>query len=201
MDTGYINIKRELVKSARKLAAERLVIATDGNISAKQGNNIYIKRSKISFKSAKSSDFISIKHIHDISIEWRLHDACYSSRPDIKAVVHTHSQAILILASVGMHIKPVTTDFVIYFKNGIKQVPFASPGSKMLAQKAAKAIKTHNGVILANHGLVTVGTTLKEAVTRSILAEREAKITLASRLLKRPIKGLKPSQIKSIYEL
>lgn len=194
-------VKKELVRCARELAAEGLVSGGAGNISTRAGNQIYIKKAATGFKQAKSKDFINIKDKKQVSAEWRLHLYCYKARPDIKAVVHTHPVAVLLLASMGIKIKPVTVDFAVYFKNGIKYTKFALLGSKNLAELTANAIKDHDGVILSNHGLVTVGESLKEASLRSIIAEREAKIILASKLLNRKIKTLTKPQLKSIYNI
>ncbi|UCH12510.1 MAG: class II aldolase/adducin family protein [Candidatus Omnitrophota bacterium] len=194
-------IKKELARCAGELASEDLVSGGAGNISARAGKQIYIKKAAIRFKQAEPKDFVNIKNRKQVSAEWRLHLYCYKARPDIKTVVHTHPVAVLSLASMGMKIKPVTVDFAVYFKNGIKYTKFALPGSKNLAELTAKAIKNYDGVILSNHGLVTVGTSLKEATLRSIIAEREAKIILAAKLLNRRIRNLTKSQLKSIYKL
>lgn len=193
--------KKELARCAGELASEGLVSGGAGNISARAGKQIYIKKAAIRFKQAEPKDFINIKNRKQVSAEWRLHLYCYKARPDIKTVAHTHPVAVLTLASMGIKIKPVTIDFVIYFKSGIKQIEFAPPGSKKLARLTAKTIKNYDGVILSNHGLVTVGSSLKEATLRSIIAEREAKIILAARLLNRRIKNLTKSQLKSIQKL
>ena len=194
-------IKAELAKCARELACEGVVSGTSGNISTKQGSLIYIKKSNTGFKNAKSGDFVDIKDKKQASIEWKLHNACYRIRPDVKAVVHTHPTALLALASAGIKIKPVTIDFAIYFKKGIKYTKYAPPGSKKLASAVAKAIKYCNGVIMAGHGLVTAGKSLKEAAFLTIIAEREARIILAAKLLRKSVKPLTPYQLKSIYKL
>ncbi len=195
------NIKEKLAQCARELVSEGLVKGASGNISFKKEGQIYIKKSGTNFKEAKPPDFVCINDKKRVSIEWKLHQACYKARPGIKAVVHTHPVAILALASMGIKIKPVTIDFAVYFKNGLKHTKFALPGSKNLAELTANAIKNYDGVILSNHGLVTVGASLKEASLRSIIAEREAKIILAARLLNRRIKNLTKSQLKSICKL
>ncbi len=194
-------IKKELARCAGELASEGLVSGGAGNISARAGKQIYIKKAATGFKKAKPKDFINIKDKKQVSAEWRLHLYCYKVRPDIKAVVHTHPVAVLSLASMGIKIKPVTVDFAVCFKNGLKHTKFALPGSKNLAELTANAIKNYDGVILSNHGLVAVGASLKEASLRSIIAEREAKIILASKLLNHRIKNLTKSQLKSIYKL
>jgi len=196
-----MNIKRELARCARELAYEGLVSGLSGNISVKKQDQIYIKKSGTGFKNAKPKDFVNINDKKRASIERQLHKACYMARADIKAVVHTHPIAILALASMDIKINPVTIDFAIYFRNGLKQIDFAPPGSKELAELTAKAIKNYDGVILSNHGLVTVGRSLKEAALRPIIAEREAKIILASNLLNRKIKALTKKQAISIYKL
>ncbi|MBN1405809.1 MAG: class II aldolase/adducin family protein [Candidatus Omnitrophica bacterium] len=195
------NIKRKLAECAKELAKEGLVSAASGNISAKDGKIIYIKKSGTSFKKAKAQYFVDINNTALASIEHKLHKACYKARPGIKAVVHTHPVSILTLSSLGVKLKAVTIDFAIYFKNGINIIKYAAPGSGQLALLTKKAIKNKNAVILKNHGLVTIGKTIEEAMMRSIIAEREAKLILASILLKRNIKYLTRKQLMSIYKI
>lgn len=75
------NIKKELARYARELATEELVVGSDGNISAREGNRIFIKKSGTGFKRAKSEDFINIRDKKQVSAEWRIHLNCYKARP------------------------------------------------------------------------------------------------------------------------
>ncbi len=127
---------------------------------------------------AKPSDFIKIgrKNRGLVSKEINLHLGCYKARPDIKAVIHTHPFIITALGTVLNKIGRKKLDKVAIIK-------YYKPGSKLLAKVVSRAIKNRDAVVMANHGLVTVGRSLKEAYERTVKIEANA-----SKLLMRTLK-------------
>jgi ribulose-5-phosphate 4-epimerase/fuculose-1-phosphate aldolase len=71
---------------------------------------------------------------------------------------------------------PINTDAV--FLRDTVTVPWYMPGSKELAEAVGEALKSSKGAILQNHGLMTVGPSLRKAATRAMMLEETAKIVL-----------------------
>ncbi len=190
MNSEIEKIKRELVKIGQRIARENLIIGPGGNISAKVGDRVYIKASGISFEDATEDDYIGVDLNSGEVIEgekkpsseiW-MHLECYKVREDIKAVVHTHPIYSIAYAFQDEPLKLFTPDMVALLGGEIPVVEYVVPGSKEFAGVVGEIIKNHNGVLVKNHGLVTVGSNLKEALYRTLLIENSIKTIFVAKL-------------------
>jgi ribulose-5-phosphate 4-epimerase/fuculose-1-phosphate aldolase len=68
--------------------------------------------------------------------------------------------------------------------NGVPVIPFERPGSKMLAKKIQEKIAKYDALILGNHGIVTLGSSIQAACDLSEMIEEAAKIQLLVMSLK-----------------
>jgi L-fuculose-phosphate aldolase len=188
-------LKRDLAGYARRMAQDGLVIGTSGNLSARYGRRFYIKASGKSFEKLNIRDFtyldIDNPSIRGLRIkpsrEYRLHAACYSKRPDIKAVFHTHPFFVSMAFSKNTSGKPVTMEFAAYIGKSITCVEFMPPGSSRLAGALGAASCRYDCIIMKKHGIITLGRTMQEAYVKNLIVEREAKARIIRRLLQ--IKG------------
>ncbi|PIU42256.1 MAG: class II aldolase family protein [Candidatus Omnitrophica bacterium CG07_land_8_20_14_0_80_42_15] len=187
-------ILKDLVNFGKACYGNSLIICGGGNISAKAGSKIYIKREGVSLQHAAPRDFmpISIKEASAVftgnfrpSKEFRMHLACFKVRPDIGAVIHTHP---VFSTAMGNASRSLLKDFTYELKYTMNsEVPCVKniePGTGVLAEEVGKKIKNANGVILSNHGIVTVGKTLEEAFNRNLALERAAKVYILTRILR-----------------
>lgn len=175
-------IKKSLAVYGRKIAHRHLVMGAMGNISAREAKVVWIKRGGSWLVRAKPEDFIAVniktakaKSGQLPSKEVFLHLNCYRVRPDIKAVVHTHPVTATALASAGISLDRSSKRLASLLGSKTCALRYYSPGSKKLACEVRRAIKKANAVVLANHGLVTVGRNIKQAYERSLACEDEAK--------------------------
>jgi len=209
MRSNSADIKKRLVRFGRKIAEDKLAIATSGNISLRKGSAMYIKKSGASFDAIKASDFMPL-NIRTWSIdrlkgrpscEYQLHASCYNKRPEIEAVFHTHPLISTLFHSAGIKQNPLTMEFCLYIGKRITSVGYLSPGTKLLANAIARAVETHDCVIIKKHGLVTVGNSLQEAYLKSIIVEREYKARLICKLLRKRPPCLKREEIADLTVL
>jgi L-fuculose-phosphate aldolase len=186
-------LKGELSYFCRKIAQDRLTAAASGNISVRYNDNIYIKAKGVSFEEAGPQDFLrldinnpDLKRLQPApSFEYKFHIACYKSRPDIQAVLHTHPVFATTFYSAGIREKPITIEFVLYAGKSITAIPFLAPGSRRLAKAVGAGVKNHDAVVIKKHGLVTVGKSLQEAYLKALIIEREAKAQFICRLFRK----------------
>jgi L-fuculose-phosphate aldolase len=182
---------RELLAVGRKIDECGLVIGEGGNISAKTGNKVYIKRRNASMAIAKAADYIAIdvntgKPLEQKglpSTELPMHLACYRARKDAGAVIHTHPVFITTLGVSGINFESLSYEAQVYLDSDIAAIPYITPGSTKLGKAVGKAIKKHNAVILKKHGLITVGKDIKEAFLRTLAVERAVMIYILSKVL------------------
>lgn len=184
-------VKRELVEIGRKIAERGLVVGPGGNTSVRLGNMVYMKASGVSFEYAEENDYIGVDlntgevkegNKKPTSELW-LHLECYKRRDDISAVVHTHPPFSIAYAFQNETLKPFTPDMVALIGSDIPVIEYVVPGGKEFADAVGKIIKNYNGVLIKNHGLVTVGANLREAYYRTLLIEDGIKTIIFAKLL------------------
>ena len=175
----------------RLLDCKGLVSGSCGNISARAGSTVFLKASGVSLCGAKEKDFVGVSlskswdKVPGITSEYRLHKECYLKRKDIKAVIHTHSPYATAIASANIKLRPMTVEFQILIGNKIPRLKRLQYGTQKLAAAVGKAIKTSNAVLLSNHGVITVGKSLQEALNRALAVEENAKIQFIYSILKK----------------
>lgn len=113
-------------------------------------------------------------------LEYPIHTEILAARPDVGAVVHTHASWPVALAATGMPLLPVSHDATFF---GTERVGlFTATGDLIvtpeLGRAVAAALGRGRGVILARHGIVTVGPDLPTAVLGAILLDRASRTQL-----------------------
>jgi len=201
-------IKAQLVEYGRKIAQRGLVVGPGGNISAREEKVVYMKASGIAFEEANQTDYIGVRldtgkvvegHLKP-TCEIQMHLGCYLVREDVRAVIHTHPPLANAVAISGETLRAFTPDFAALVGSEVPVVEYIVPGSKELAEAVKQVVKGHNGVLLANHGLLTVGANLKEAYYRTLLIEDACKSMLAAKILGK-MQFFTPEQVRQITGL
>jgi len=105
-----------------------------------------------------------------------MHIEVYKARKKINAIVHAHPAFCSVIAVAGMDIPPLIDEQVILIGGEIKVAKYGFPGTPDLAKNVVSALGPRNAVILANHGALSVGRDMREALTICELAEEMAKI-------------------------
>ncbi len=106
------------------------------------------------------------------SSEWHFHQAIYRQRPDLHAVLHTHSVNATALACLDRPLPAFHYMVAVAGGDNVPLVPYATFGTEALSQGVATAMKQRNACLLAHHGLVAAGATLAQAM--KVLMEVEA---------------------------
>ena len=111
------------------------------------------------------------------SMEWLLHTLIYNKRKDVRGVLHAHSMSLIAFSLHDNLQVPDTSCHLGAWQScgKVSFVPYVIPGSADLASKAAEALIDSDCVILQNHGVVTVGKTLRQAYDRFITLEYMAR--------------------------
>ena len=180
--------KSVVLEAAQKMSACGLVVGTSGNISLRLPGKralLAITPSSLPYDTLDANDiqvadFNGEKVEGDLrpSMETMLHIGIYKARKDVNAVIHTHSVYASAAAVAGIEIPTVLEDQVACLGGEIKVARYAISGSHELVGSAIEALGDRNGVLLANHGAVGTGRTMREAFTACELIEKTAKVYL-----------------------
>ena len=179
---------QKLIVSARILAGEGHGDMTLGHVSYRRpGEDTFsIKARGIGLEELNSSTIIRARldgspldpeaAIHS---EIFIHSEIYSMRPDIGCVIHTHPVHCVALSCVSSHLLPISQpatlfyDDLAYFTDTICLVD-----DRELGMRLAQALGTHRAILMKNHGVVVVGTTVEEATVSALMLETAARIEL-----------------------
>ncbi len=193
-------LRVELVKITTELYRAGLVTATGGNVSvraASRSDAAWITPSQIFKGDLKPEQMILIdmegKKISGDdkpSVESVYHAGIMKYRPEINAVVHTHAPLSTIFGMCNMEMLPVTTEAI--FCLNMPTIPFYLGGTKELAAAVIECVgqTKATGAFLSNHGLMTVGKSLRQAADNSYMVEHVVDI-----LIKLKAAGLTPNLV------
>lgn len=183
--------KEAVLRTALEMSHKGLVGGTAGNVSMRLDPNLdllAITPSRLHYEDLTAGDIQVIDFEGEPiegdlipSVETLMHVAIYRARPGIGAVVHTHSVYASALAVAHLDLPPIVDELVALVGGEVKVTAYAFPSTEELAQNAAAALSERNAALLANHGVVGVGATLRDALTVCELVERAAKIYLLAR--------------------
>lgn len=182
-DLSRCDLAQELIRSAAVLNSLHCLPATDGNLSARLDSaTILITKSGIEKRSLAESSFMvmSLSEIKpaDASSEWPMHRAIYEARPDVNCVLHAHPpylSSFTVSDRIPNARLLAETEWLI---GRIARVPFAAPGSEELAEALLSADPAAAVYLLSNHGALSVGASIVEALHRMERAEFLAQVEI-----------------------
>ena len=160
--------REQIVRYCRLMQSRGLTRGTGGNISIRNGEHIAISPSGVEYETMEPQDIPVVDMQGNViygglapSSELGMHLACYKARPDISAVVHTHSTFATVLACLERPLPPIHY-LIGYAGDQVPCIPYYPFGSEELAAAASEAM-TQNGLLLGHHGLITVGPNIERA--------------------------------------
>ncbi|MGQ9557285.1 MAG: class II aldolase/adducin family protein [Desulfurispora sp.] len=187
--------RTEIIQTGRAMSCGGLVLGTWGNISCRgpQPGQILITPSGMAYEQLKPRDLVCLDLAGQViqghrrpSSEYLLHLAIYRRRPDVGAIVHTHSIYASALAVLRRELPPLLEETAQVAGGAVPCAPYARAGTEQLAELAAEALGQGQAVLLANHGVVGVGRHLKEALTVCQVVEKSAMVYLLASSLGQP---------------
>ena len=189
MSDALQKAKEEVLWGCRLMVERGYLLGTVGNLSARADGTdlVVITPTSLPYDTMTEEDLVVVnlngeivsgKHLP--SIECSMHLGVYRARPELRALVHTHSKYATTVSLIKeLDIMPaIDTEQSLYLGGDINIVPFAFPGSKELAEYVKEGIGTNAGLLMANHGALGVGISMKDAVIASDIIERNSEMYL-----------------------
>lgn len=175
-----IQIREAIIENCLKMNATGLNHGTAGNISVRHGDNMLISPSATAYEDLTPEKIASMPLADDTgawegplkpSTEWRFHRDIMRARPDVGAVVHTHSPFATILSIAHKPIPAIHYMIAAFGGDDIRCSRFACYGTKALSEAALEALEGRNGCLLGNHGMIAVGPNLEKAMWMAVELE------------------------------
>lgn len=181
----------QMISAGKILANHQMVAGSGGNLSIRLPNGrILITRSGVCKGRLTENDLIIIDLDGNLiagtgvpSSESRMHLFAYRVRPDVHACVHSHPPYSTAFAVAGVELPGDVLPEVVVYIGEIPLTGYAAPGTDEVPQSLQPHVHSSSAFLLANHGLLTLGATMEEALNRHETVEQYAKILWLARQL------------------
>lgn len=197
-------LRAEMCAVGKRLYAERLVVAWDGNMSVRlQDGRILTTPAGACKGVLQPEDLVIVNEEgHAIegkrpSSELKMHLAAYRVRPDVHAIVHAHPPTAVALTLAGVGFDAKLLPELVLTLGEIPTAPYALTGTNEVPESLAPFLPHHNAMLLSHHGALTLGNDLWQAYYRMEQLEHGARILMMAYQLG----GAKPLPLERVQEL
>lgn len=185
----HLDAKKEVVAACLKLVEWGYFVGTYGNVSARVEGGLIITPSRVDYQVLTPEDMVTVSDRGSVidgtrlpSSELEVHRQIYLSRSDINAVVHSHSIYATALSCLHDTIPVIIEEQSQVIGDEIRCTRYVPAGQhRALGVEVAQKLGESNAVLIANHGTVSCGRTLKEALFICQIVERIAQIRLLTK--------------------
>jgi L-fuculose-phosphate aldolase len=168
---GDAGLRRAVIETALAMCRDGLSPGRSGNVSARASGGMLITPSGVAYDALGEADIVFVGDGGETppgslkpSSEWQMHAVIYGERPDIGAIVQCHSMNATALACAE---KPIPAfHYMVAVAGGadIPLVPYATFGTKELADCVAASLDGRQAALMSHHGQIACGADLAAAL-------------------------------------
>jgi L-fuculose-phosphate aldolase len=166
-----IRLRDDLVVTARRMSELGLTPGTSGNVSVRAPGGMIVTPSGMSYSEIVPDDCVEIRLDGVIrpgqrtpTSEWQLHRDLFAAREKCEAIVHTHSLYCTTIACLRRPIPAIHYMIALANSDEIPCADYATFGTAELAENVVRALGDGRATLMANHGMVALGDSLKSAL-------------------------------------
>jgi len=164
-----------------------------GHITARDPeltDHFWVNPFGMSFKDIKVSDLILVNHEGQVvqgrypvnQAAFAIHSQVHQARPDVVAAAHSHSVHGRALSALGQLLEPITQDVCAFYQDHSLFDDYTGVVTDLEeGKRIAAALGDNKAVVLRNHGLLTVGTSVDAAAWWFVTMERSAQVQLLAK--------------------
>ncbi len=190
----YEKEKDEIIHAALALKEYRLIALSGGNVSVRtQAGNILVTPSGMLYETMVTSDVVVldsegkvVEGKRKVSVDTEALLYIYKKLSHINSIIHTHQVYASAVGTVYDELPAIVTTLPNACLGPIKVAPFTSAASLDMGIAAVDYLKDRRAVILKSHGVLAVGSTLKEALYSAVYLEDAAKTFIMAKVLGDP---------------
>jgi L-fuculose-phosphate aldolase len=170
-------LRAEIIATARRMNALGINQGKSGNLSHRIPGGFLVTPTGMDYDALKPADIVPMDFAgrHQgtrlPSSEWRFHRDILRARPEASAVIHTHSMFATTLACLGRGIPSFHYMVAMAGGDDIRCAPYATFGTDELSGHAVAALEGRKACLLANHGMIAVGPSLKAVLALAVEVE------------------------------
>jgi L-fuculose-phosphate aldolase len=185
-------LRDEIVRVGQLLYDRNLIVATDGNISARLDAQRVVCTPSGLCKGLMTADQLIVvdldgnrvglpnaanRHLKPTS-EMRMHLEAYRRRPDVMGIVHAHPPSVIAASIAGLDLAQCLIPEVIVTLGVIPTTQYATPSSEENVHAIRELIAGHDAIILQRHGTLVVGSSPTDAYLKTETVDQMARVTL-----------------------
>lgn len=205
MNTDSNELRQRIIDACHEMERSGLNRGTSGNVSCREGDHLLITPSGLPVSQMRPESMVAMDFSGKVigngkpSSEWHFHLDLLKSRPELNAIVHTHSPHATALACLREDLPAFHYMIAIAGGDSIRCAPYALFGTEALSSNAVAAMKDRKACLLANHGLIAAGRDLEEAMAVAIEIESLCQQYLLARQTGQPVL-LSPEEMQAVIE-
>lgn len=193
MSAESIMLRQRIIQACHQMEHSGLNRGTSGNVSCREGDYFLITPSGVPVPQLSPDGIVAMDFTGKIigegkpSSEWHFHLNLLKNRPELNAIVHTHSPHATALACLREDLPAFHYMIAIAGGDSVRCAPYALFGTEALSAHAVNAIKDRKACLLANHGLIAAGRDLDEAMAVATEIESLCQQYLLARQTGQPV--------------
>jgi L-fuculose-phosphate aldolase len=174
--------RREIIATALKMNALGINTGKSGNVSSRSRHGFLITPTGMAYADTRPEQIVAMHMDGSFegavlpSSEWRFHRDIYAARAEVGAIVHTHSSYATTLACLGRDLPPFHYMIAVGGGPDIRCAPYATFGSQQLSDHALAALAGRNACLLAQHGMIALGSSPDAALALAVEVEGLARL-------------------------
>lgn len=170
-------LRQQMLEVSRELVRLGLNRGTSGNVGVRCGEHFLVTPSGVPADEMSADSMVKMDFAGNVisagkpSSEWRFHLDILKARPEVNAVVHVHSMFATTMSCLRMEVPAFHYMISVAGGDSIRCASYALFGSQPLSDVALTALTDRKACLLANHGMIAVGESLKKALSITVEVE------------------------------
>lgn len=184
-------VRHAVLAAAKAMYAKGLVEGTAGNVSGRvDDGTVVVTPSSLSYDDMTLDDLVVvdldgtvIAGTRSATSEKGVHLATFAAYPEVGGVVHCHALHASMYAVSHRPIPAAIDEFVVYIGGDVPVGEYQPSGSDGLSAEVAKHLVDRSAMLMANHGMVTIGKSVADALHSAAVVEHNATIMFGAQQL------------------
>lgn len=184
-------VRHAVLAAAKAMYAKGLVEGTAGNVSGRvDDGTVVVTPSSLGYEEMTLDDLVVVDldgtvvaGTRSATSEKGVHLATFSAYPEVGGVVHCHARHASMYAVAHRPIPAAIDEFVVYIGGDVPVGDYQPSGSDALSAEVARHLADRSAMLMANHGLVTIGRTVDDALHSAAIVEHNAAIMVGAQQL------------------
>jgi len=170
-------LRKAIIAAACRMNDLGINQGKSGNLSARIADGFLVTPTGMPYEALKPADIVAMDFKGRArgrrlpSSEWRFHRDIFAARPEVNAIVHTHAMFATTLACLHREIPPFHYMVAVAGGDSVRCAPYATFGTEELSRNAVAALAGRKACLLANHGMIAVGSSIEQALALAVEVE------------------------------